>query len=107
MEEKRYICIKDYQGDTFGMFRDCTAKQWLEQAREWADSDGNDTTCWCINNYPNEQAIIYDISDWWQIKIVELKNTEEVVKYLKDIKNTYSNYIYDWASKLLKELEVN
>ena len=35
----RYYVCRDYQGGEFGMNRDYDCLQWLEQAKEWANSD--------------------------------------------------------------------
>lgn len=85
---KKYRVIEDYQGGDFGMGRDCTAEEWLEQATEWRDSDDSwgdwgdgdiDTRegwleFWhelIANN--KEQELIDYISDMWQIRFEEIK----------------------------------
>jgi hypothetical protein len=85
----RYFCvIKDRQGGSFGMDRVYTAKEWGEQAYDWADSD--DYECpeeWLLENHENEDALITYIADWWELDFAEL-NEEQKIKYeeyLKDI----------------------
>jgi hypothetical protein len=123
---KKYIVIRDYQGGSFGMCRDYTAKEWGEQAYEWADSDGSEyADQWLLENftknystdkngnkhYSTEQDLINTIADIWEIELVELdKNNEEVVNFLQECaKDSGENFYYqdiDWARKVLKELGV-
>ena len=35
----RYRVVRDYQGGEFGMGRDYTAMEWLEQMTEWSEMD--------------------------------------------------------------------
>ena len=77
---KRYIVIRDYQGGSFGMFRAYTAKEWGEQAYEWADSDDSEyPDQWLLENFIKgqytdsnniihnftEQDLINAIADMW------------------------------------------
>ena len=36
---RKYRVIRDRQGGAFGMGRDYTAKEWVQQAREWCEAD--------------------------------------------------------------------
>lgn len=95
--EKKYICVRDFQGGSFGMYRTYTAKEWGEQAYEWADSDSwsNPEECY-LENFKNEQDLINFIADMWEIQLEELsKDNIEVVEYLLE------------ELKLLKENELD
>lgn len=85
---KKYRVIEDYQGGDFGMGRDYTAEEWLEQATEWRDSDDSwgdwsdgdiDTREGWLEFWRKliadnkEQELIDYISDMWQIKFEEIK----------------------------------
>lgn len=85
---KKYRVIEDYQGGDFGMGRDYTAEEWLEQATEWRDSDDSwgdwgdgDTDTregWLelwrkLIEDNKEQELIDYISDMWQIRFEEIK----------------------------------
>lgn len=68
--EKQYECVEDYQGTDFAIGRMLTAKEWGEQARDWADNWDDQDQC-LLENFENEQALIDYIQDMWEIKIVE------------------------------------
>lgn len=85
---KKYRVIEDYQGGDFGMGRDYTAEEWLEQATEWRDSDDSwgdwgdgdiDTREGWLELWRKliednkEQELIDYISDMWQIRFEEIK----------------------------------
>lgn len=88
---KKYRVIKDLQGGEFGMGRDYTALEWLEQATEWRDSDdswgdygdgkdGYEDTREYFENFwkqvikdGREQELIDYISDIWQLEFEEVK----------------------------------
>lgn len=58
---KRYRVFRDYQGGSFGMDRDYTAMEWLEQMLEWSEADD---PSWCIEELAKELAhgtLKYDI----------------------------------------------
>lgn len=70
----KYRVVEDYQGGSFGTGRDYTAKQWLEQAVDWRDSDGwdDDERAEFIDYWNNkiktdEWSLVEYISDMWQI----------------------------------------
>ena len=75
----KYRVVRDLQGGEFGMGRDYTADEWLEQAREWCWADDDDDT----DNYLermqknrsewSDEKIIEFISDLWQIEFEEVK----------------------------------
>jgi len=72
--EKQYECVNDFQGTDFAIGRMLTAKEWGEQARDWADGDGSEEPeSWLLENYENEQDLINDIAEFWEIEIVERK----------------------------------
>ena len=88
---KRYEVVRDLQGGDFGMGRQYTAKEWLDQAVEWRDADDSwndwgdygdgkpDTRQVFIDfwtdliNAGKEQLLIDYISDMWQIEFEEVK----------------------------------
>lgn len=93
--KKRYRVVADLQGGEFGMGRDYTAEEWLEQAVEWRDSDDswgdygegtdmygethNDEREWFIKFWKRmikdgrEQELIDYIADIWQLEFKEIK----------------------------------
>ena len=85
-----YIVTCDRQGGEFGMNRCYTAKQWGEQAFEWADSDDYETPEeWLYDNYAKEEDLIADIADWWELDFAKISEEQ---------KETYEH--------LLKEIEM-
>ena len=120
--EKKYICVNDFQGSCFGMYRTYTAKEWGEQAMEWADSDGSEyADQWLLENfsknyyineknekkYNTEEDLINAIADMWEIQLEEVSiDNIEVVEYLlnelKDIKDNILNF-YPFQEKCIKE----
>ena len=125
---KRYIVIRDWQGGSFGMFRDYTAEKWGQQAAQWSDSDGSEyPNQWLLKNFTKghykdsnnikhkftEEDLINAIADMWEIELVELdKNNNEVVEFLKECADDSNNRYYyeheiEWAKKLLEELGIN
>ena len=69
---KKYRVVEDYQGGSFGMGRDYTAKEWLEQMTEWQLADGLDTE-------DVETGIMY-----WQNKIKQGKE-QELIDYIAEV----------------------
>lgn len=108
----RYFCvIRDRQGGEFGMDRVYTAKEWGEQAYEWADSDEYENAEeFFIDNYENEDALIHDIADWWELDFAEL-NEEQKIKYEEYQKQTdainakISDAYWKNDKELMRELE--
>ena len=120
--EKKYICVRDFQGGSFGMYRTYTAKEWGEQAMEWADSDGSEyADQWLLENfsknyyvneknekkYNTEEDLINAIADMWEIQLEELSiDNIEVVEYLlnelKRLKE-YSGDFFIHEEKWIKE----
>ena len=106
--EKKYICVNDFQGSSFGMYRTYTAKEWGEQAMEWADSDGSEyADQWLLENFKSEESLIEAIQDMWEIQLEEVSiDNIEVVEYLlnelKDIKDNILNF-YPFQEKCIKE----
>ena len=74
---KKYRVIRDLQGGEFGMGRDYTATEWLEQAREWCWADDNDELDNVLERMDKEgesdNNILDLISDIWQIEFEEVK----------------------------------
>ena len=106
--DKKYICVNDFQGGSFGMYRTYTAKEWGEQAMEWADSDGSEyADQWLLENFENEERLINDIQEMWEIQLEELSiDNIEVVEYLlnelKRLKE-YSGDFFIHEEKWIKE----
>lgn len=97
---KRYRVVRDLQGGAFGMGRDYTATEWLEQAVSWRDSDdswgdwgdgvdcyGNkhkDSRTWFIKFWTRmikdgkEQELIDYIADIWDIEFAEVKTIKVI-----------------------------
>lgn len=104
--EKKYICVNDFQGGSFGMYRTYTAEEWRQQAIEWADMDGWEEADKEFN-FKNEQNLINYICEIWEIQIEELSiDNIEVVEYLlnklKDLKDNILNF-YDYQKEWIKE----
>lgn len=94
----KYRVIRDLQGGEFGMGRDYTAEEWLEQTVEWRDSDdswgdygegvdcyGNkhlDSRSWFIKFWRRmikdgkEQELIDYIADIWSLEFERIKEGE-------------------------------
>lgn len=66
---KRYEVIEDLQGGTFGMDRQYTAEEWLDQALSWLDADGWDV---------DDDGIAY-----WKSVIAEGRE-EELIGYIEE-----------------------
>ena len=113
--EKKYICVNDFQGGSFGMYRTYTAKEWGEQAMEWADSDGSEyADQWLIENFENEERLINDIQEMWEIQLEELSiDNIEVVEYLlnelKRLKEYSSDFFIheeEWIKETAQEIDL-
>lgn len=76
---KKYRVIKDLQGGEFGMGRDYTALEWLEQASEWRDSDGS----WGDYESDGEDTREYFESFWKQV--IKDGKEQELIDYISDI----------------------
>ncbi len=81
---KRYRVIRDRQGGAFGMGRDYTIKEWIQQARDWCWADDNDDL---DNEFERLQKnhkgysdwdILNIISDIWDIDFVEVKTIKVI-----------------------------
>ena len=70
--EKTYKNVRDYQGTDFAIGRTLTAKEWGEQARDWADNWDDPDQC-LLENFESEQELIDWINDMWEIEIVPYK----------------------------------
>ena len=81
----RYRVIRDYQGGEFGMGRDYTAMEWLEQMIEWSEMDGVDEQdikdmqeYWKNEiEFGREQGLIDHIAEVWQLEFEEVKENED------------------------------
>lgn len=90
---KKYRVVLDQQGGEFGMGRDFTALEWLEQAVEWRDADdswgdyGNekqlDHRAWFIRYWKRmirqgkEADLINYIADIWSLVFEEISDDNE------------------------------
>jgi len=79
----RYYVDKDLQGDYFGMNRDYTALQWLEQAQEWADMEENYELFNEIENMKQkfEQNVLNYIGTLWAIRFRKVRHDKKIDKY--------------------------
>ena len=105
---KKYICVNDFQGGSFGMYRTYTAEEWGEQAMEWSDSDGSEyPEQWLLENFRNEEELINSISEIWEIQLEELSaDNVEVVEYLlEELENIkkYDLEFYEHQKEWIKE----
>lgn len=77
---KRYRVIRDLQGGEFGMGRDYTATEWLQQAREWCEADDNTDLDNVLERMQKEGArdedILELVSDIWQIEFAPVHKIE-------------------------------
>jgi hypothetical protein len=81
MSGKKYRVVEDYQGGSFGMDRDFTAEEWLEQMAEWQDADGcddedikNSVAYWQKKIEDGEEQDLIDyIAEVWTIRFEEVK----------------------------------
>lgn len=77
---KKYRVVRDLQGGEFGMGRDYTAKEWLEQMVEWRDSD-NSWGEW--GDGEDEDTPESEIKYWTE----QIKNghEQELINYIAEI----------------------
>lgn len=102
MSEKLYRCIEDLQGGTFAVGCVDTAKDWLERAIDWQDSDDSWDTDENRANWikyweeeiknGNEDKLIDYIAEVWDIVIVptdtkDMLTEEERDRLIKAIEN--------------------
>lgn len=83
-----YIVTCDRQGGSFGMGRAYTAKQWGELAFQWAGSDDYEhPEEWLIENYANEEDLIADIGEWWELGFAKINEQQKEIyeRLLKEI----------------------
>lgn len=81
----RYRVVRDYQGGEFGMGRDYTAMEWLEQMIEWSEMDGVDEQdikdmqeYWKNEiEFGREQGLIDYIAEVWQLEFEEVEENED------------------------------
>lgn len=81
----RYRVVRDYQGGEFGMGRDYTAMEWLEQMIEWSEMDGVDEQdikdmqeYWKNEiEFGREQGLIDHIAEVWQLEFEEVEENED------------------------------
>ena len=78
----KYRVVRDYQGGSFGMDRDYTAEEWLEQMLEWRTADGLDDEdterergYWAtaIKTPYGESMLIDYIAEIWQLEFKKVK----------------------------------
>ena len=104
-----YVCIKDYQSGSFGMYRAYTIEEWREQALEWCDSDDNEELYNTLKTLPSKYVIDY-INDIWQIEIVKIneKQKDDIIKYIVAKSNDFGFYniiINELKNKMNKDDE--
>jgi len=100
MENKLYLCIRDFQGGSFGVGHIMTAKEWGELASSWADSDDWENPDEPkIENFKTEQECIDFIQEMWEIEIVPYDR--DMFEYCFDY-NRYKEY----EEKIKKEAEL-
>ncbi len=90
---KYYIVTDDLQGGEFGMERAYTAKEWGEQAYEWAYGDGDeDAESWL--SYKSDQELIDGIADVWDLAFAEINEEQKEVyeNLLKEIDIAETNF---------------
>ena len=82
----KYRVIRDLQGGEFGMGRDYTAEEWLEQAVDWRDSDdswgdyGEGVDMYGEKYLDNREHFI----KFWKHMIKDGKE-QELIDYIADI----------------------
>lgn len=82
----KYRVIKDLQGGEFGMGRDFTAKEWLEQAVEWRDSDdswgdyGEGVDMYGEKHLDDREHFI----EFWE-QVIKDGKEQELIDYIADI----------------------
>jgi len=93
MNKDLYVCIRDYQGGSFGMYRAFTIEEWRENALEWCDSDDNEELYNTLKTLPQKYVIDY-INDIWQIEIVKVKDEtkDNIIKYIAGKSSDFSYY---------------
>ena len=78
----KYSVARDLEGGCFGMDRDYTADEWIEQAREWCWADDNDE---CDNYLERMQKnrsewsdkdVLDFIADIWQLEFEQVKENK-------------------------------
>ena len=81
---KRYRVVRDRQGGAFGMDRDYTIEEWIQQARDWCWADDNDDL---DNEFERLQKDHKDYTDWdildiisdiWDIEFAEVKKIKVI-----------------------------
>lgn len=85
---KYYVVVHDRQGGEFGMDRVYTAKEWGEQAFEWADSDDYEKPSeWLLENHKSEKGLICDIADWWELTFAVVDESQKriIERYVSQI----------------------
>lgn len=106
MNGKKWRVVRDYQGGAFGMDRDYTAEQWLEQMLDWQTADGNDEKdierereYWTKVIATEPQKLIDYIAEVWSLEFEEIDEHEDKiwdeVKFL-----THQNKVWDEIKKL-------
>ena len=93
MSKDLYMCVSDFQGGTFGMYRAETIEEWRQTALGWCDSDDNNELYKQIKKLPEKYVIDY-INDIWQIEIVKITEDQkdDIIKYLVDKSDDFSYY---------------
>ena len=79
---KKYRVIRDLQGGEFGMSRDYTVEEWVEQAIDWHDSDEYFENDKSVERFREELLkgakergdwyVLDYIADHWQLEFEEV-----------------------------------
>lgn len=72
---KLYEVIEDRQGGEFGMNRQYTLKEWIDQAFEWLDMDDcfEEDQVFVNHLLDNPEDALNQIDDFWEITFGEAK----------------------------------
>ena len=79
MKMKRYRVVRDRQGGSFGMGRDFTADEWLQEARGWCYIDNDTDTDNFLENIQKNRSnytdkeVIGIIDEIWDLDFKEIK----------------------------------
>lgn len=79
---KRFYVDRDYQGGDFGMGRNYTAEQWLEQAKEWAEMDEMDGILKELNKIQEdfEKQVLGYIAEFWSVHFRKTNKNSHIKK---------------------------
>lgn len=97
---RKWAVIEDRQGGEFGMYRVLTAKEWLDQAMEWLEQDGNEEIEDILKRSETwtEQEIIDYIGDLWELTMAEVVEVDgaKIAFTSEAVKKEHVDQIYRW-----------